>query len=98
MLEDDFPNLREFNDYLEHVEQIIYKLVSNEDVAEIEEEIRNYREEHSDVIERNRRRLNADDQWISEILDEEAKVQARNQENNSQDASFYSLLLIYFIV
>jgi len=79
LLEDDFSSLRDYNDYLERVETIIYKLVNNEDVAEIEEKIRIYREEHSEAIERNRRRLNADDKWINGILEQEAKAQARNQ-------------------
>jgi len=78
-LEDDFPTLREYNDYLEHVEELIFKLLTDEDVEGVEEEIRNFREEHSDTIEKNRRRLNADDQWVKEILEEEAKALARNQ-------------------
>ncbi|KAI6184208.1 RING-type domain-containing protein [Aphelenchoides bicaudatus] len=85
LMEDDFPTLKDYNDYLEHIEEIIFKLVNNEDVAQIEEEMRSFREEHSDSIERNRRRMNADDRWISEMLDEEAKAQARNEMEYNND-------------
>jgi CDK-activating kinase assembly factor MAT1 len=88
LLEDDFPSLREYNDFLEHVEEIIYKLVNDEDVAEVEEEMRTFREEHADIIERNRRRLNADDKWINEILDEEKRAHERNTLEYNNDVSF----------
>jgi hypothetical protein len=65
---------------LEHVEELIFKLLNEEDVEAAEEEMRNFKEENSDTIEKNRRRLNADDKWIDEILEEEAKALARNQE------------------
>lgn len=32
--------------------------MNNEDVAKVEEEMRNFREENSELIERNRRRMN----------------------------------------
>lgn len=86
-MEDDFASLREYNDYLEHVEEIIYKLVNDEDVAEVEEEMRVFREEHSESIERNRRRLNTDDKWVNEMLDEEEKTKARNQSEYNHDVS-----------
>jgi CDK-activating kinase assembly factor MAT1 len=84
-LEDDFPTLKEYNDYLEHVEEIIFKLLNNEDIEQVEEEMRNFREEHSDTIEKNRRRLNADDQWIKEILEEESKALVRSQSEYNND-------------
>jgi hypothetical protein len=74
---------------LEHVEEIIAKLVNDEDVTAVEEEMRNFREEYSDTIERNRRRLNPDEKWIKEILDEEEKLLARNLSEVQPDVSFY---------
>lgn len=79
-MEDDFSNLREYNDYLEHVELIIANLVNEVDVDKIEDEMRKYRDEHAEEIERNRRRMNTDDLWINDMLVEESKAQARNQE------------------
>ncbi|KAI6227964.1 RING-type domain-containing protein [Aphelenchoides besseyi] len=85
-LEENFSNLKEYNDYLEHVEEIVFKLVNEIDVQQVEEEIREFRERNSETIEKNRRRLNPDDQWIKEMLAEEAKAQARNQENFPNEA------------
>lgn len=75
---------------MEHVEEIIAKLVNDEDVTAVEEEMRNFREEYSDTIERNRRRLNPDEKWIKEILDEEEKLLARNLSEVQPDVSFYA--------
>ncbi|KAI6242871.1 Importin N-terminal domain-containing protein [Aphelenchoides fujianensis] len=86
-LEDNFNSLKEYNDYLEHVEEIIFKLVNDVDVAEAEEEIRKFREQNAEQIERNRRRLNPDDLWIKEMLLEEQKAaQARAQVDFPTDA------------
>jgi len=37
--EDDFPSLKEYNDYLEEVEDMIFNLVTGVDVPAIEEKI-----------------------------------------------------------
>lgn len=87
-MEDDFPTLKDYNDYLERVEEIVFKLVNNEEVSQVEEEVRIFREENADTIERNRRRLNADDQWIKELLEEETKAQVRNEAEYNNDVSF----------
>lgn len=86
-MEDDFDTLREYNDYLEHVEELIFKQANEIDTASVEDEIRTFQERHADKIERNRRRLNADDQWIKETLDEEAKAAANNLANNIENVS-----------
>lgn len=78
LMEDDFASLAEYNDYLEHIEVLIHKLVNSDDVAAVEEEVKIFREQNLDAIERNRRRLNPDDQWIKGILDEEAKNNSQN--------------------
>lgn len=72
MQEDNFGSLREYNDYLEHVEDIVHKLVNEIDVEQVEEEIKHFKEVHADIIERNRKRLTADDVWINKMLNEEA--------------------------
>jgi len=89
LMEDNFPTLKEYNDYLEHVEEIIFKLVNDEDVASVEEEMRKYREENSDMIERNRRRLNVDDEWIKGVLEEEAKAAARNLTDTNNELNTF---------
>ncbi|KAI6194285.1 CDK-activating kinase assembly factor MAT1 [Aphelenchoides besseyi] len=95
-LEENFSNLKEYNDYLEHVEEIVFKLVNEIDVQQVEEEIREFRERNSEIIEKNRRRLNPDDQWIKEMLAEEAKAQARNQENFPNEVSAFVVIELMF--
>ncbi|GLT80472.1 hypothetical protein SLA2020_519100 [Shorea laevis] len=51
--EEDFPCLRDYNDYLEEVEDMIFKLIDGIDVQAIEEKIKNYQEENAVQIMMN---------------------------------------------
>ncbi|CAD5210041.1 unnamed protein product [Bursaphelenchus okinawaensis] len=84
-MEDNFDTLQEYNDYLEHVEELVWKLVHGEDVQAVEDEIAEFKDKNIDQIERNKRRLNPDDQWIKEVLDEEAKAAALKQTDPAND-------------
>ncbi|KAK6116701.1 hypothetical protein DH2020_049583 [Rehmannia glutinosa] len=48
--EEDFPSLREYNDYLEEVEDMIVNLVDGIDVPAIEARIAEYQRENADQI------------------------------------------------
>ncbi|OAE18665.1 hypothetical protein AXG93_4448s1000 [Marchantia polymorpha subsp. ruderalis] len=48
--EDDFPTLREYNDYLEETEDIVFNLVEGIDVQGTEARIALYQEEHAEQI------------------------------------------------
>uniref|UniRef100_A0A914E3F9 RING-type domain-containing protein n=1 Tax=Acrobeloides nanus TaxID=290746 RepID=A0A914E3F9_9BILA len=78
--EDDFPSLREFNDYLERFETIIFNLTNGIDVAETELEVKEFQIRNAELIERNRKRLDADDLWIKEMLEEESMRVKRLQD------------------
>ncbi|EEF34002.1 uncharacterized protein LOC8265933 [Ricinus communis] len=54
--EDDFPSLKEYNDYLEEVEDMIFNLVAGVDVAAIEEKIAEYQKENAEQIMINQAR------------------------------------------
>ncbi|OIV92938.1 hypothetical protein TanjilG_20600 [Lupinus angustifolius] len=54
--EDDFPSLREYNDYLEEVEDMTFNLIEGIDVAAIEAKIAIYQEENAEQIMINRAR------------------------------------------
>lgn len=75
-MEDNFPSLREFNDYLEHVEEIVWRLTHDEDTQAVEEEMREFRDKNIETIERNRRRKNPDELYVEALLEEERKAQA----------------------
>ncbi|KAI4335519.1 hypothetical protein L6164_014157 [Bauhinia variegata] len=52
--EEDFPSLKEYNDYLEEVENMTCDLVEGRDVADIEAKIAKYQEENAEQIMVNR--------------------------------------------
>lgn len=54
--EEDFPTLRDYNDYLEEVEDMTFKLVEGVDVAAIEATIAKYQEENAEQIINSRAR------------------------------------------
>ncbi|XP_008802056.1 uncharacterized protein LOC103716008 [Phoenix dactylifera] len=54
--EEDFPSLREYNDYLEEVEDMTYNLIEGIDVAAIEAKIAKYQEENAEQIINSRAR------------------------------------------
>lgn len=73
MHEDNFDSSKEYNDYLEDLEEIIFNLVNELDVDETERKIKNFKESKQELIDRNRRRLNSDQIWINKMLEEEEK-------------------------
>ncbi|KAK7316263.1 hypothetical protein VNO77_35161 [Canavalia gladiata] len=54
--EDDFPSLKEYNDYLEEVEDMTFNLIEGIDVSDIEAKISKYQEENGEQIMVNRAR------------------------------------------
>lgn len=75
--EDDFPSLREYNDYLERFEQLVWNLANDENVEETQQEMKRFANDHSELIERNRKRLGPDELWIQSCLDEERRFRER---------------------
>lgn len=92
MYSDNFPSEREYNDYLERIEDIVWKLSHDEDVQDVEEEIRQFKEQHLDSIEKNKRRPNEDDKWINEHLEEEAKLAAARQSDPHHDVGYCNIV------
>ena len=71
--EEDFENLREYNDYLEMVEDIIFNLTNNLDILETNKKIQQYKEENKDNIMKNWSRLSKDALELMDILSLEEK-------------------------
>ncbi|KAJ1353594.1 hypothetical protein KIN20_010249, partial [Parelaphostrongylus tenuis] len=89
---DDFPSLREFNDYLERFETIVCNLTSGVDVEETEAEIAEFKEANQELIERNKKRLDEDQIWIMQNLKEDREMKSRvdyvhNQEHALKKAN-----------
>lgn len=55
--EDDFNTLREYNDYLEEIETIIFNLTNNIDVVGTNKKIEQYKKENKEVITKNKAKI-----------------------------------------
>uniref|UniRef100_A0A8C4QR86 CDK-activating kinase assembly factor MAT1 n=1 Tax=Eptatretus burgeri TaxID=7764 RepID=A0A8C4QR86_EPTBU len=74
--EEDFATLREFNDYLEEIEDIVYKLTRNVDVENTKRKMDIYQRENKDIIQKNRIRLSMEHEDLVEGLEEERRETA----------------------
>nr|CAG4641972.1 EOG090X0BPM [Eurycercus lamellatus] len=82
--QEDFPNLREYNDYLEEVETIIFNLVFDVDPASTNKAIDTYKRENKDVIQRNKNKASQEELELEELLEAE---EARRRERAGVHAS-----------
>lgn len=55
--EEDFSTLREYNDYLEEIEVIIYNLVNNIDVVGTNKRIEQYKRDNKELIMKNKAKI-----------------------------------------
>lgn len=69
--EDDFATLREYNDYLEEIETIIFNLSNNIDVVETNRRIEQYKKENKDIILKNKIKIGKEELQLEELLEEE---------------------------
>lgn len=83
---DDFDSLKEFGDYQERFETLVYNLVFETNVIETNAEIQAFEEKHKEKIDRNKRRLDEDQKWIDDQLRDEKQAKARISEHQETDA------------
>ncbi|KAI8873425.1 CDK-activating kinase assembly factor [Ramicandelaber brevisporus] len=76
----DFATAREYDDYLEEVEDIIFNLVNGVDVVETEERIKKYELQHQAAIERNRSIMELTERKLAYQREQEAKAKKQQQE------------------
>jgi CDK-activating kinase assembly factor MAT1 len=69
--EEDFSTFREYNDYLEEVEEIIYNLANDIDVEATKKRMEAYKKENAESIAKNRGKKSKDEQEIEDLLEEE---------------------------
>ncbi|KAJ1530567.1 hypothetical protein ONE63_005452 [Megalurothrips usitatus] len=70
--EEDFSSLREYNDYLEEVETIIFNLVNNVDQLETNKKIEKFKKENRELILKNKARAGREEAELEALLEEEA--------------------------
>uniref|UniRef100_A0A5S6R1X6 RING-type domain-containing protein n=1 Tax=Trichuris muris TaxID=70415 RepID=A0A5S6R1X6_TRIMR len=94
--EEDFPNLRAYNDYLEQFEDVVFNLVHDQNVEETKMTISTFAREHEEQIQRNKTRVSKDEAWIESMLEEDRLMHDRVKETllreqQDQDATAEAL-------
>nr|CAG4646511.1 EOG090X0BPM [Macrothrix elegans] len=79
--QEDFATLREYNDYLEEVETIIFNLVFDLDTTTTNKMIDNYKRDNKDIIQRNRNRQSQEEIELEELIEAE-KAQQKEKANH----------------
>ncbi|EAW80788.1 MNAT1 isoform 4 [Pan troglodytes] len=69
--EEDFPSLREYNDFLEEVEEIVFNLTNNVDLDNTKKKMEIYQKENKDVIQKNKLKLTREQEELEEALEVE---------------------------
>ncbi|XP_072946445.1 CDK-activating kinase assembly factor MAT1 [Epargyreus clarus] len=73
--EEDFATIREYNDYLEEIETIIYNLANNIDVVGTNKRIEQYKKENKEIIMKNKAKLGQKELELEEILEIEKQME-----------------------
>ncbi|KAJ4427707.1 hypothetical protein ANN_25359 [Periplaneta americana] len=69
--EEDFATLREYNDYLEDIESIIFNLTNNIDVIATNKKIDQYKRDNRELILKNKSKIGREEMELEELLEEE---------------------------
>ncbi|XP_055324290.1 CDK-activating kinase assembly factor MAT1 isoform X2 [Sitodiplosis mosellana] len=69
--EEDFATTREYDDYLEEIETIIYNLCNNIDIINTNKRIEQYKRENREVINKNKTRLGREEYELELELERE---------------------------
>ncbi|KAF9164211.1 TFIIH/NER complex subunit [Actinomortierella ambigua] len=77
---EDFKTLKAFNDYLEEVEDMTFKLVNEIDVEATKLAIEKFSQENRDLIRMNADRLLEESRWASYMQEQQRKERAARRE------------------
>ncbi|KRX54472.1 CDK-activating kinase assembly factor MAT1 [Trichinella sp. T9] len=83
--EDDFPDLRSYNDYLEQFEEIVFNMVYDRDLEQTKQMVADFARANEDLIAKNRNRLSKDQEWIERAIDDQEKMRSRLLEYKQQE-------------
>ena len=64
--QDDFESLRAYNDYLEEVEELVFNLVNDVDVQQMEAKLEAYRVANQEQIRKNLNRLDEEEELLKQ--------------------------------
>lgn len=78
--QEDFEDLRAYNDYLEEIEDLVFSLVNNQDVQEVEAKLEAYRLANHEQIRRGLSRYQQEEeQTKAELAQEQARKRAAQE-------------------
>ncbi|XP_067123931.1 CDK-activating kinase assembly factor MAT1 [Centruroides vittatus] len=83
--EEDFSNLREYNDYLEEVETIIFNLSNNINIEATKRKIEQYKKENKNIIMKRKNKLSKDEEEIDEYLELESNEKEWRRQQLSEE-------------
>ncbi|XP_073427215.1 CDK-activating kinase assembly factor MAT1 [Dendrobates tinctorius] len=69
--EEDFPCLREYNDFLEEIEEIVFNLTNNVDLDNTKKKMEYYQKLNKDTIQRNKIKMTREQEELQEALEME---------------------------
>uniref|UniRef100_A0A8C1EVK1 CDK-activating kinase assembly factor MAT1 n=2 Tax=Cyprinus carpio TaxID=7962 RepID=A0A8C1EVK1_CYPCA len=80
----DFSFLKEYNDYLEQVEDIVFNLTNNIDVERTKQIMEQYQRDNKDIIQRNKAKLTREQEELEELRletlqEEQRQLQAKRK-------------------
>ncbi|CAH0598271.1 unnamed protein product [Chrysodeixis includens] len=73
--EEDFSSLREYNDYLEEIETIVYNLTNNIDIVGTNKRIEQYKKDNKEIIMKNKAKIGREEVELEEILEIEKQME-----------------------
>lgn len=73
--EEDFGSLREYNDYLEEIETIVYNLTNNIDIVNTNKRIEQYKKDNKEIIMKNKVKIGREELELEEILEIEKQME-----------------------
>ena len=80
--QEDFSSLRDYNDYLELVEDIIFNLANNIDVDITNRKIQDYKSANTDFIRKNQNKISAERLELEDIISEEKRIDAKRKQED----------------
>ncbi|KAM8921751.1 CDK-activating kinase assembly factor MAT1 [Pelodytes ibericus] len=88
--DEDFPSLRDYNDFLEEIEEIVYNLTNNVDIDNTRRKIELYQKENKDTIQKNKVKMTREQEELEEALEverhgnEQRKILLQKEEHLQQ--------------
>lgn len=72
--EEDFDSLRDYNDYLEMVETIVYNLSNDIDLEATKRMVDQYKKDNKDQIKKNRTKRSKDEEYLEILIQDEQHI------------------------